>query len=480
MKITYELKKCLGIVLAVSAILLANGSNRVYAYSQSLTDTVTSSAVNCGLQFLGTGISAPLQSITIKVINTGGNIPVNVTSFRIVEYDDSSYTCSYPCNLNKRSPDSFTVDPPARYSGGDITSGSGIVTIRATWNTGNLTPNHYYTIGYTANNMGDTLKIVGTSGNPYSGGTFRYSLGDGGNYCRVDMPQTYTTTGMLGDMYFSVDDAVEPSVIATGSQPADLTDQTIKFDLAGTMPVGSSQRLDILGWSQCTKSGYASYHSITPDAHISFYSTGNGSCLTETQDNGGGYYNGAGWCYSPYNANWTATGIKFPFPNNGYTCTYPITYNLLTYANGSWSLTQSGDITTIGNITSGSGAGQDCSGLDTGSYIVCKLKGVFSDAFGFQNIDTSEIGILGDQLKSKAPFAYAMSVFAFDTSAPAVSTSAPSLTFVFATSAPTYTWVPDAGIDTFLTGIRSVLSVLLWTMLVAYIVLRIRSVSEKL
>jgi hypothetical protein len=480
-KLTYELKKCVGIIFAFSVILLANGTNRVYAYSQSLENITSGSYVNCGIQLLGTGIDTDLHSVTIKVYNnTGGNVPVNGWSLQIYEYDDSTYTCTYPCTLNQRSPDSWTTIPSDRRSGDNVTSGSDPFYIRAVWNTGTLHPNKYYIIGYKANNSGNRLKIVGTDTNAWAGGEFRWHY-DQNNYCRVDQPKTFSETGNgLQDMFFSINDAVNPTVILSGSQPPDLTDQTIKLNLSGTMPVGSQQRLDILGWSYCTKTGYASYHSTTPDAHITFYSTGNGTCLTSTEDKGGGYYNGAGWCYSPYNSTWSATGIKFPYPNDGYTCQYPISYNLLTYQNGNWTLTETGDITTLSTIPSGSGAGTDCSGLDTGSYIVCKLKTLFSDAFGFQNIDTSIIGVLTDQLNAKAPFAYAMSVFAFDTTAPLTSTSAPALTFVFATSAPSYTWQPDAGTDTVLTAIRSVLSVLLWGLLVAYIVLRVRSFSEKL
>jgi hypothetical protein len=468
------------VVFTAGAVLFTNGGDRVYAYSQSLDNITSGSAVTCGLQFLGAGVSASLSSLTIKVVNDGGgNVPVNNGAFQIVEYDTSAYTCVYPCSLNKRSPDSFAVTPSARYSGGNITSGSGVVTIRAVWTNTSMTPDHYYTVGYTGTNAGNNLKIVGTDVDVYAGGVFRYSTGDGGNYCRVDQPQTYSHTGLLADMYFSIDDAVEPTTILSGTEPADLTDQTIKLDLAGTMQVAEHQRLDILAWSECSRSGYASYKSITPDATIQFFSN---DCQTETIDKGSGYYTGAGWCFSPYNPAWTATGIKVPFPNN-YTCQYPISYNLYSWDSdhNRYILTASGDITVLSPITSGSGASANCDGLGTAEYIACKIKTTLTDVFGFNNIDTSTVNVLSDELKTKAPFAYGMAVFNFNMSAPLSSTSLPALSLVFATSSPTYNWTGGGvGIDSAFTTIRTALSIFLWVFLVSYIVLRIRSFSEKL
>jgi len=484
----FEFKKYLGSLFAFSAILLINGVGRVYAFDkgQAIGNTSSGSAYNALLQGIGAGDDdSEFETLEFKVLqDSGGDTPVNAGSFKVYELG-TDYKSTYPAPAIY--PSSITCSPSDRCTGSPIsnmTSGSDPVYVTAHFNAGNfLQSDHKYIIGYTANNFANRLKLYGSSGNVLDEGSCYYD--DSTSYGRVDVygdHSAYYSNKCAGveDIYFSFNGYFPPSVIQSGSAVPNPLDQTATINLEGTMPVDSSQRLDILVWSYCTKTGYASYHSTTPDAHIEFYSN---DCQTETTDRGNGYYYGQGWCYDPYDTYWYADSIKVPFPTDGYTCEYPVSYNLYELKDGRWDIIETGDIGTIGAITSGSSPDEPAPS-DPIAWLAWKIKQILIDIFGFKNVDLSRVSILKDQLEQRAPFAYGMAVFAFDTTSPITSTSTPALTMAFAningSSMPSYTWNGNAGTDTMLTSVRSVVSILLWCGLVAYIVLRIRSVSEKL
>jgi hypothetical protein len=484
-----EFKKLLGIIFTFGIILLTNGMDRVYAYDrgQSIGNVSSGSAYNALLQGIGVGDGdSEFDTIEYKVLqDSGSTTPVNAGSFRVWELG-LDYKSTYPAPYIY--PSSITCNPSNRCTGSPInaiTSGSDPVYVTAHFSAGNhLQVDHKYVIGFTANNAGNKVHLYGSSGDVLDGSCY---YEDTGNMLRVDDygdHDAFYVNKCAGveDIYFSINGYLPPSVIQSGSAIANPLDQSALINLQGTMPVSSSQRLDILVWSSCTKSGYASYHSTTPDAHIEFYSD---DCKTETIDRGNGYYYGVGWCYDPLDNSWSADGIEVPFPTDGYTCEYPVTFNLYEWSTSTrrYELIESGDIGTIGAITSGSSPTEP-EPTDPIAWLAWKVKQILLEVFGFAGVDVGRIGILQDQLELHAPFAYGMAIFNFDTTAPLSSTSTPSLTLAFApingTSSPSFTWNGNAGVDTMLTSVRSVVSILLWCGLVAYIVLRVRSFSEKL
>jgi hypothetical protein len=450
---------------------------RVYAYTQQFSTITSGSSVDCGMQTLGTGLSGSIDEVSIRVINDTANaVPIN-NPIRIVEYDDSNYTCTYPCYSNIISASSYSYYPAGRYSGSSITAGSQEpVQITASYSGKSFNPSKFYTVGYMASNYGNRLKIQGINYDNWVYGQFRWDRTT--SYCRIDQPFNFSATGNgLTDMYFAFNDDIGyPYMVVSGSEVVDPLSNTVQVDLSGDfLQVDSGYSGYIQVKKVCTREGFPLIKTDIADVHIRV----NATCETETTTIGAGFYYGYEYCDSPEDTHWKADRVSLPYPA-GYSCEYPTEYCLYDENGQPIRCGDFGNI-ILGTITSGSEYNvEEPPKSDPIAWLGWKIGQVLTDLFSFKNVDTNQFNILKANINNHVPFAYATTIFNSDWSSPVTSGSAmPSLAFTFATGG-SYNYVPDGAVATVLGTIRPVLLIVLWLGLVTYIVFRVRELAHSL
>jgi hypothetical protein len=295
------MKKLKSLLIIVSLIFFISP---VFATSQT-TNNVKTTARNCHVQELGTGLSGSLDTLMIKIYNdSGGAIGANTSpntgnNLSIWEYSGSGYLDHQL--TNRISPFSTTISPSSRYSSGNITSDTSPTNV-VSW-TNNYTgktfdPSKYYAIVFKASNGGNRLKTGASSTNTYTNGAYGYD--DDSDYCNWGydlLPQLSTESG-VNDMYFTINGEIGlPDIITSGTGAVDpfTSSQIVSFS-GDLKQVATGYYADVQIWSECTKTGHASVNSDTPVIHIRVDSA---TCATTTRKISESEYTGYKYCASP-------------------------------------------------------------------------------------------------------------------------------------------------------------------------------------
>lgn len=477
MLLKYAKNYIIGLGCFVVLNLVCGTNAFAYTHAQGIKTAISSSAVDSALQSIGSGENNALTTLTIAVVNdSGSNVAITSGAFRVYYVDPLTEKSTYPAP--HLDPDSIACNPSDRCTGSPInaiTSGTGVVLITATFTGKTLSSSYHYLIGYTAGNYGYLLKVVGsssdvTTGSCYYDNSMSYNrpddYGDHDAYFINKCPN-------VEDLYFIINGAVPPpTMIVSGSGTLDTLNNTLTFDMSGDLYVVESNyyaKIDI--FSNCTRSGYASYVSQSPDVEI--YAYGN-ECLTSTQNKGGGFYHAYEYCANTDTTTWKADEITLPHPAN-YSCDYPVTYCIYSTAPYQTpTIVSCGTLETISPDVSPTDT--TCTTFDVG----CQIKKVMTDLFSFAGVNMGDITLASSELNARVPFAYTSAVFGMDWNSPTTSgTTPPTLAFAFATGG-SYVYTPNVTLTNALNLIRPVIEVALWLMLVIYFITRVRSFAQSL
>lgn len=475
-------------VLFVSVVLLfvVFGNNVAFGYSQAEYSTVSSSVSASNIQVMGTGLSGNVDTITIFA-NVPSDTAINNGILWLIEYDDNSYTCTYPCGTNKTYSTAIAVSPSNRLNDNIISGGAGVVEITGNFSK-TLNPSKYYALGYYGTDLSHKLKVYGSTSDTWANGSYRW--GNDGNYPRVDALNTYSQTGNgLSDMFFSINGELPPTFLVSGSESVNILNGVVSVDLSGDLRVVDEQYYaKIKVWSVCSADGKAGYSSQTPDVVVQVDAE---DCNTTTRKVSTGFYEGEEYCNATDTTTWSADRVELPYPS-GYTCDYPVTYCIYQrqcefisefsgYSCADEIEIECGELGTIDLTTDTSGTDytvDEPPKTDPFGWLGWKIGQIISDAFSFNGVDMSNVATIKNELSTRAPFAYATAIFGMDWSTSAGSSTPPAMTFAFASNGgglvDNYVYNSNSVVDNLLGLIRPVFSVGLWLSFIAYVVIRVR------